>query len=324
VTVNQAAIRPRRIGELLDASLKLYLGNARTLMGLAAFVVIPVQVLQAIVLLSTVSTGNQVPTGLSFNSSPATPNAVSVGATVTVGLAALVATTLVSAACVKAVSDAYLDQPTGIGSSLRFTLRRLPALIWMEVLRALGLILAFVALIIPGIYLYGLWAVAIPALLIDRVGPVRALGRSRALVKGRWWPTAGLLIVATIMATVVAGAFEALLIAVAVLPSHPPVLLSVIVTTAAGALSSIIVRPFQAAVLTTLYYDLRIRREGFDLQLIAEQLGLPAVSAQMPADRDEHAPGAVDVTPGAYGPESVGAPGGPPFWPPPPGWRPGQ
>jgi hypothetical protein len=55
-----------------------------------------------------------------------------------------------------------------------------------------------------------------------------------------------------------------------------------------------------------LYYDLRVRKEGYDLELLAEQLGIPP--SAMPA--------------AAAGPEAVGNVGGPPFWPPPPGWKP--
>jgi hypothetical protein len=91
-------------------------------------------------------------------------------------------------------------------------------------------------------------------------------------------------------------------------------------------------------VSTILYYDLRVRREGYDMQLLAEQLGLPAESLRS-AQPEAWSPGSVapptfgpgagftaPQAPGAappIGPESVGKPGGPPFWPPPPGWRPG-
>ena len=43
-------MRPRRVGEVLDAAIKIYTRNARTLMGLAAVVVIPMQVVSGLVL----------------------------------------------------------------------------------------------------------------------------------------------------------------------------------------------------------------------------------------------------------------------------------
>ena len=65
-----------------------------------------------------------------------------------------------TAASVKAVSDTYLGHPPAIGTSLRYALRRLLAVLGCEMLRVLGLIVAFIALIVPGIWLYGRWSVA--------------------------------------------------------------------------------------------------------------------------------------------------------------------
>jgi len=76
------------------------------------------------------------------------------------------------------------------------------------------------------------------------------------------------------------------------------------------AVSAVLTRPFSAAIRTILYYDLRVRHEGYDVELLAQQLGIAA--ADLPAS---------PLGP-LGGPESVGTPGGPPFWPPPPGWRP--
>jgi hypothetical protein len=303
------ALRPLRVGEILDAVIKIYLRNARTLIGLTTMVVVPFQTLSAVVLLSTVSTGSEVPRGFpSFGSGRTTDHAASLGANAILELTGLIITVLTTAACVKAVSDIYLDQPTDIGSSLRFALRRLGSLLWLEIMAIVLLALAFVALVIPGIWLYAAWSVAVPALLIEgRRGP-GALGRSFRLVRGRWWPVAGVRLFANIMTSVVAGAIEAALVGIALTAGTGSVVLTVTVVSLATGVSAMLTRPFQAAVTTVLYYDLRVRHEGYDVALLAEQLGIEP--AALPAGVSS------DV-----GPESVGAPGGPPFWPPPPGWR---
>jgi hypothetical protein len=316
------------VGEILDAGIKVYLRNARMLMGLAATVVIPLQAITWVVLLSIVSRSDQVPNSFSaFSSRTSTTtadSAASLGAEFVLLVVGLIATALTTAACVKAISDLYLGQPTGRGESLRFAARRLLPYLGMEVLYLLGLTVGFLLLIIPGIWLYGAWSVAAPALLIEGLSPPRALGRSRRLVKGRWFPTAGVLLVASVMAGVVGAAIQALLVGAAFLPGKPPVLLGVTVVTLASAVSAIIATPFSATVLTLLYYDLRVRREGYDVDLLAGQLGLPAASlARAPhPEGSGSAPGLGGSGP-PLGPESVGQPGGPPFWPPPPGWRPG-
>jgi hypothetical protein len=311
--MSPSALRPLRVGEILDAGIKVYLSNARALMGLTAVVVVPFQLLSAVVLLSTVSTGRQVPGGsvLGFGSTAGTDRATSLGANATVEVTGLLIGLLTTAACVKAVSDAYLDQPVDMGASLRFALRRLVSLLWLEIITAVLLALAFIALVIPGIWLYAAWSVATPALLIEDRRGARALGRSFRLVRGRWWPTAAVRLVSNVMVTVVAGAIEAALVAVLLVGGRGSVVVTVVAVSLASAVSAILTRPFQAAVITILYYDLRVRHEGYDVAVLAEQLGIEPAS--LPA-------GSFPLA--GVGPDSVGKPGGPPFWPPPPGWSP--
>lgn len=312
--MGSAALRPRRVGEILDAAIKLYLGNARVLMGAAATVVIPLQILAGIVLLSTYSDGRDIGGFSSFGRgvTPAEAHA-RLGASVIAQVVTLIGSTFTLAVCVKAISDAYLDQSPSISSSLRFGLRRLGPLLVLEVLELVGIGLGFLLLVIPGVWLYGAWSVRVPALLIERRGPFRALGRSRRLVKGRWWASSGVLAVAAVMVMVLGTVIIGALTAAALSNSHRSVLFAVVINGLAAVISAILLQPFSAAVTTVLYYDLRVRREGYDLELMAEQLGLPELAL---------AASEADGFAGVGGPELVGKAGGPPYWPPPPGWQP--
>ncbi len=306
--MSATALRPLRVGEILDAGIKVYARNVRTLMGLTAAIVIPFQTLSAVVLLSTVSTGSEIPHQgfASIGSTRSSAHAVSLGANAVLTITSALVTVLTTAACVKAVSDAYLDHPTGIGISLRFALRRLLSLLWLAILTAVLLVLAFLLLVVPGVWLYAAWSVATPALLIEGCGARSALGRSFRLVRGRWRPTAGVLIVSEVMTVLLGGAIQALLLGI-FLTGGSVVVVAALVSLAA-AVSAVLTRPFVAAIRTVLYYDLRVRKEGYDVELLAEQLGIPRSELPPPI--------------AAGGQESVGKPGGPPFWPPPPGWKP--
>jgi hypothetical protein len=311
--MTSGGLRPLRVGEILDAAIKLYVRNARVLIGAAAAVVVPVQLLTAVVLLSTYDSGQDIPAGVG-STAPQPDAAARAGATLITTLASLIAATLVTAACVKAVSDSYLDQGTSVGASLRFAARRLLPLIALTFLQGIGIAIGFVLLVIPGVWLYASWWVAIPALLIERRNPVRALGRSRRLVKGRWWPVAGVALITNVMVLFVGGIVTGLLTGLALSGGPPSVLFAVLISTAATVVSQTLLQPFTASVTTVTYFDLRIRREGFELELMADQLGLPEASLPKPPP----------LAPGAFGPADVGTPGGPPYWPPPPGWQPGQ
>ena len=67
----------------------------------------------------------------------------------------------------------------------------------------LGLILLLFTLVawipccVPLIWLGVAWSVAFPALLFEKIGPFKALGRSYRLIQGRWWATFALLSSAT-------------------------------------------------------------------------------------------------------------------------------
>lgn len=80
----------------------------------------------------------------------------------------------------------------------------------MALLSGIGIGLGFVLLVVPGLMLYVIWAVAGPALVEERLGPIRALGRSRDLTRGARWKVFGVAIVVSV-ATWIGAALVGLL-----------------------------------------------------------------------------------------------------------------
>ncbi|MBU6265958.1 MAG: hypothetical protein KGN34_00370 [Sphingomonadales bacterium] len=68
------------------------------------------------------------------------------------------------------------------------------SLLWM-----VGLWLGFLMLLVPGLILLAMWAVAAPALALEEVGVIGAFGRSRALTKGSRWKILLVLLVVTLL-----------------------------------------------------------------------------------------------------------------------------
>jgi len=101
--MSASALRPLRIGEILDASIKIYQSNWRTLIGLAAIVVVPFEVLSGLVLLSVVPNSSDLPNAFRAFSHPGTMQssdvAASNGASLITSLSSNIATLLVTAAC---------------------------------------------------------------------------------------------------------------------------------------------------------------------------------------------------------------------------------
>jgi len=300
-------LRPLRIGEILDVTIKLYLRNARTLLLLVLVIAGPLHLLAVLIGLST-APADRAGFG-AFGQSSSSPSihrlsASSVTGQILVVLLDFVVSTLATAVCFKAVSDAYLGERPAVGPSLRFVGRRLPAVAWVTLLFYVGLIPAFILLFVPGIWLGIAWIVAVPALLLEGCRGSKALRRSFRLVRGRWWPTFGALAVGYVLASVV----SAILVEVLILPFgfSATTDAAVIANELAMAVAAVLVTPFTAALTAVIYYDLRVRKEGFDVTLLAERLGLAVPVGAERSQPDES-------------PEPAGG-SRPPFWPPPPGW----
>lgn len=306
-------LRPLGIGEILDVSLKIATRNAGTLLRIVLFVVAPAQALSALIQVSATPDYDpgQGIFGPSFDTTGTETETWTIFAGFAVaGLIGFLAGQLATGACFKAVAQAYLaEQPTW-RDSLAFALRRFRSILWIVVLGGFLTVLGFLLLIVPGIYLAVSFAVALPVLMTEGLRGRKALGRSRRLVKGRWWRTAILLVIAGLLISIVGGGITAAVSALTLGSPDDPVVVFM-VGALAGTLGALVTTPFSAAYHTVLYFDLRVRQEAFDLQLLAQNLGVEPPEGWTPLPEPEAPPR------GAGGDE-------PPYWPPPPGWRPGS
>src|SRR5919107_1490663 len=174
-------LRPLALGEILDVSIKLVRRNWRTLATLVLIAAVPVAIVS---LLITTSTTTYDPTTDVRTRDPGS----AYGAGVAVHqLLQLLLYVLATVACFGAIADAYLGRRPDWRSSLRFAVRRAPAALVMGVLAFVAFVLAFVAIFFPMIFLAVRWAVALPALLLERRGPVAALRRPWRVLEGLLW-----------------------------------------------------------------------------------------------------------------------------------------
>jgi hypothetical protein len=301
--VSAPALRPLGIGEIFDVSIKIYRSHFGTLIKLVSFIVVPVGVLSGLIEVSALPQDEELYTA--DDEEVATYVAGIAASTVLSFLAWTVAT----AAAFKVVADAYLGQRPSWRDSLRFVLGRLHSVLWILVLSILILIPAFLACILPGIWLSVCYAVAIPALLTERQKGFKALRRSYRLVRGRWWATFAVVFLGYLLTAIVGGALGAVVGGVTAFDSTDITVTSVVGSVAASVVSNVLTIPFIAAFLIVLYFDLRVRKEAFDLQLLAEQIGVEP-------------PEGIGPAPPEPPPDLTGEQ--PPYWPPPPGWKPSR
>jgi hypothetical protein len=312
-------LRPLSLGEILDVAINLCWSRARVLLPLVALVLAPVQLVATLIEVSTPQPNSGLfGTGDTRDLTPHEVRVYLVG-TLAVALLSLIAQQLTTGACFKVIADAYLGGRPSVRSALSFVGPRVHSLLWVLLLSTFGAALALILCLVPGIYLWCCWALALPVLLTENVKGRRALGRSKALVNGTWWRTFGLLLVGFLLAAIA----NALIVGV----SSPLVdrigrdtLGGVVVAVVFGTVGSALTQPFSAAFVGILYFDLRVRKEGFDLQLLAERMGLPPDSDLPP---EALAPAPPPTTPGGghWPPVPARPPGQEPaYWPPPPTW----
>jgi hypothetical protein len=271
--MDAAQLRPLRVGEILDVAIRVYRQKFSTMVKAVALVVLPVQVLNVLIRLSlpsSTTTTDSTTGAVRFNGSAF---ATTMAGLLVLFVASIVSSTLAQAACFKTVGDTYLGTPSDWRSSLRFGFSKFWRLLGLIVLHFVLLIVATAACIAPGIWLYAAWSVAVPVLLIEGTGGFKALTRSYDLVKGRWWPVAGTLLVANLLAMFVSTIFGFVLVPLAIAGGNKTMV--ALLTGITGAVGSLITTPLIAAVVTVLYFDLRVRKEGFDLQLMAWRMGVP-------------------------------------------------
>ncbi|MEJ7782806.1 MAG: hypothetical protein WKF99_09545 [Solirubrobacteraceae bacterium] len=295
-------LRPRGVGEILDAAFRLCFTHWRPLMTATLVVVVPVQIFATIVLFSAFPDnfttedaffGPQTSQDPAFSPVTNEDVGVLVAGQIVSGVLTGLMVLLTIAACFKAVADAYLGTQPDWRSSVRFAVARLGPLLWITVLYVLGVVLGFMALLIPGIFLMFAWNLSFPAALVEGVRGAGALKRSFQLVRGRWWPVFGVQLVGFILVAVIAGIVQSVFLLPVLFVDS---LLAVAVLTGlASIVGYAISTPLQAAIVAIVFFDQRVRKEGLDLELLAQSLGTEGPPA--PAGGGSPSPG-TQVPPG--------------------------
>ncbi len=152
-------------------------------------------------------------------------------------------------------------RPVGIAECLRQGLGQLPAALGVAILSGLGFVIGLFLLVIPGLYLATLWAVAVPVVVIERAGIGGSFSRSAELTDGRRWRVFGALLVMGIVTTVITFIANVAM-GEALAEGQRPI---VILQWAVAAIT----QAFMSTLSGVLYYFLRRDKEGADIEAIA-------------------------------------------------------
>lgn len=250
-------LRPLSTSELLDRTFHLYRNNFLLFVGIAA---IPQIVVLALRLVAATMMTGYVLTGLSL--------AISFFA----GIISFAAIEISQAATVLAVSNIHLEHPVSIGSAFSAAKGSMLRVIGISFAMAIAIGIATIFLVIPGIYVALMWAVTIPVTVLEGGSLNVSVTRSSSLTKdnrGRIF-VIYLLIIGLVIVVGMIFQIPIAIIAAIVSRGNPSGALALIqITSAIGTfISTSLVGGLATIALTLIYYDLRVRKEGFDMQLM--------------------------------------------------------
>lgn len=148
-----------------------------------------------------------------------------------------------------------------IGDCLMHGLRSVPVGIGIGFLAYIGIVLGTLLLIVPGVILFTMWSVALPAAIVERTGVVGALGRSRQLTSGRRWRVFGTILVPILISIVTSWILIGVIFGLRGVTSSTFQIVSWFISS--------IEQAFTVCVFATLYYYLRRDKEGVDIEQVA-------------------------------------------------------
>lgn len=163
-------------------------------------------------------------------------------------------------------NDAYFGRVPDLTKAYRTLIQRLGHLLVATLIVGACLVIGFLLFFLPGLYFFGRLFSNQQVVLLENVNGVAAVGRSWRLNKGsvrHVINTMGLVILLNFAVGFGANLFARLI------PSQ-------IVQLLIATVVSVLVYPMVGIIETLLYYDIRIRREGFDIEYLAAASPAPA------------------------------------------------
>lgn len=248
-------LRPLSMGEILDVSFGMYRGLFTPLL----MVTLATQAVPLVLSIYVQSAGGMLTQPLVYFLSV---------------ILSVVLSALAQAASTFIVSENYMGRRITAQEAFRRSVPFIGRLIALALLTGFVVGLGFLLLVIPGCILVSGLILASPALVIEGIGNATdAMGRAWALSRGYRFKIFGCLVVTLILVllpVMALGGFAAI-------TANPDLVgrssspMAIFWLTAASALQ-VLIYPLVYCVLTVAYYDLRVRKEAFDLEVLAAGL----------------------------------------------------
>jgi hypothetical protein len=242
------ALRPRKATEIIDASIEVYRRNPIHFLLLAAIVRVPWLIVQIIYL------------------APHEGEVESIPASLLISAGTLLTTFLMSGFIVHMASELYLGRETDAFATIREVLPRVPTVFGASLFQFVAIGAGLLLFLFPAVYVTAVLFALMPVVVIEGRGIAAAYARTTELSRGMKMHILSALGLVVLIRVIVE--FGIALVALGLIKM--PELRYVAVTAA-----SMVIYPLLGIAITLVYYDVRIRKEGFDIEMMARE---PAAS----------------------------------------------
>jgi hypothetical protein len=282
----------------LDASFKVFRANFKANCLAIWVIAVPFAIVEAIISYSTAL--NRTVTTSPFG----TTNSISSDQIWTYAAGALsvfalgiILSSWASATCVQIIGGEFIGEPIAWRTALTRSFRRLGSIAWILLLTELiwavplGLIFAIgifllaaskvvgivvltiaTAAAVPcGVWFYVSQSLSIPVLMLENIRGTKAIRRSIRLIKGSWWSVFGTLTLSSLIVAI-AGFAVGVIFVISQLAAHGSAVSTVSISAIQRVISLVLFTPFSATVIVILAIDMRVRKEGFDLEMLAREI----------------------------------------------------
>ena len=160
------------------------------------------------------------------------------------------------------IQGAFQDirgQRFDLATSIRRGLARLLPVLATSVSTSIIIFVGLLLLVVPGLIFLTMFLVAVPACVVEGLGPVQSLGRSHALTKGYRWGIFAVYIVPLLVLAIASFILQAIGAGIAGITG----------AAIASFIAVAVISPYQALVAIVAYHDLRSVKEGLDIEQLA-------------------------------------------------------
>ena len=257
--MSDLVLRPRSATELVDAAFQVYRRAPLQFMVAVAAVYVPWLVIRLVFDLN-ITPG-----------SPAAIAAIDFNQILLIAVVAVVIFVLAGGVTTAIASNVYLDRPVDVAAAFGQVLRRFVPLVVVTLIVVVLGVIGLMLFVLPAFYVLARFLSVRQIVILEDAGVGRAMRRTSELSAGaKWHILATLFFVAVLTLAIDIG--------VSLLIGRVPSQVFVNLVSTAVA---VVIGPLFGIAETVLYYDLRIRREGFDVEYMA---GAAAPAPTQPSD----------------------------------------